>query len=58
MKGIFSFDTLKSFAEATENSAGTAQSLCKKEECTIVGGFACTVKNPTKQEKRKYIENT
>ena len=46
------------FAEASGNYADTAQSLCKKEECTIVGrSFASTAKNPTKHETEKYVEN-
>ena len=49
MKGASNLGTLKSSAEATGKFAETAQSLYRKEECTIVGRtFASTAKNPTK----------
>ena len=48
--------TPKSSAEATENSAETAQNLCGKVECTIVREiFASTARNPIRLEARQYI---
>ena len=49
----------KSTAEATGNSAQTAQNTCRREEYTIVEGIiASTAKNRTRQKTRKYAENT
>ena len=48
----------KSSTEATETSAKTAQRLCRNVECTIVGETSVfSVKKPTRQETRKYVEN-
>ena len=53
--------TPKSTAEATENSANTAQSLCGKVECTVVGETAAfTVRKPEnmwKIHKKNTIQN-
>ena len=53
VKNASSLGTPKSSAEASGNSAETAQSLCRKEKCTIVGrSFASIAKNPTRQETK------
>ena len=55
-----SLRTLKSSAEATGNTAETAQSLCRKEYAQFYGGgslFVFIVKNPTRVKIRRYVEN-
>ena len=59
MKEVSNLGTPKGSADTTKNSVQTAQNLCWKVECTIVGrDLYLTAINPTRQETRKYVENT
>ena len=59
MKTVYSSTTKKSTAEATADSAQTAENICRKEEFTIVEEtFTSTAKNYTRQETRKYADDT
>ena len=56
VKGTSSLGTPKSTAETSGNSAKTAQSLCRKEECTIdEGTFAPTAKKEPHKTGDKKI---